>query len=517
MRPADPGQMQSVAHVGDVGKPGGAESSSRTFARAPVARIGSSIWGLVLWMAVLGFAFQAGRGIWEPDEGRYVAVALNMLTTGDYLVPHLERDHPHLAKPPLTYWAIAASIATFGRTEGAARLPSALAFFLTGLIASMLGAALELRRPKMVAAVWSTTLLPFIAASIATPDILLTLFESLAVLGYLQWRRRASQQGAWLMWLSFGLAFMTKGPPALLPLLAIVVFEASCGRDSRVRGLFRSPAVLAFAFIALWWFIYLLTRDPSLWREFLVNETFDRIATSVHDRNPGWKGLVDAYVPVLLAGTLPFGPILIWSVLRGRRICAGAPDRNQRQRFLYLWMALPFAVFAVAQSRLPLYLLPLSVPFALTTALHLERAAVSFRLIRNIAVACAVVLLTLRLLSAHWVTDRDARALAQELSAAVHLDRYKEIIFVDGHRPAYGLEFYTGSQIEAVHTGEKPPVIAASQPLCENLLRSDAQLLLVPATGVDWYFREARQCNGTQLLIVGHVRRYALLAKQGTY
>lgn len=518
MRAADPGGMQTVAHVADVTKRGATDISSRTSRRAPLDRIGNSVWGLVLWMAVLGFAFQGARGIWEPDEGRYVAIALNMLTTGDYLVPRLDREHPHYAKPPLTYWAIAASISTFGRTEWAVRLPSAAAFFLTGLVVTMLGAAIELRRPMLAATVWSTTLLPFLAASIATTDMLLTLFESLAVLGYLQWRRRASQRGVWLMWLSFGVAFMTKGPPALLPLLAIVVFETSCGRDRRVRGLFQSPPMLAFMIIACWWFFYLLARDPSLWRYFLVNETLDRLVTAVHQRNPGWKGLVDAYAPVLFGGTLPFAPVLIWSVLRGRRHSQVADARRGvPRRFLYLWMSLPFAIFAVAQSRLPLYLLPITIPFALTTALSLERAGISVRLIRNIAMLCAVALLGLRLVSAHWATERDTRALAQELSALAHLDNYNEVIFVDGHRPAYGLEFYTGKQIEAAHTGETLRAIDASEPLCVKLMRSDAQLLLVPEAGADWYIREAQRCNGTQLLSVGRVRQYALLGKAAIY
>jgi 4-amino-4-deoxy-L-arabinose transferase-like glycosyltransferase len=44
-------------------------------------------------------------------------MALNMLATGDYLVPHIDDEHPHYAKPPLIYWAIAGSITAFGRSE----------------------------------------------------------------------------------------------------------------------------------------------------------------------------------------------------------------------------------------------------------------------------------------------------------------------------------------------------------------------------------------------------------------
>ena len=33
---------------------------------------------------VLAFGFLGARGIWDPDEGRYTNVALNMLSSGDW-------------------------------------------------------------------------------------------------------------------------------------------------------------------------------------------------------------------------------------------------------------------------------------------------------------------------------------------------------------------------------------------------------------------------------------------------
>ena len=61
---------------------------------------------------LLAFAFLGSRGIWDPDEGRYTNAALNMLETGDWVHPMRNAYVGHWTKPPLTYWAIAASIAT---------------------------------------------------------------------------------------------------------------------------------------------------------------------------------------------------------------------------------------------------------------------------------------------------------------------------------------------------------------------------------------------------------------------
>ena len=69
-------------------------------------------------LLLLGFTFQGTRPLYDSDEGRYSSIALAMLDSGDFIVPRLDPDHPHYAKPPLTYWMLAASFRTFGSTPG---------------------------------------------------------------------------------------------------------------------------------------------------------------------------------------------------------------------------------------------------------------------------------------------------------------------------------------------------------------------------------------------------------------
>jgi 4-amino-4-deoxy-L-arabinose transferase-like glycosyltransferase len=61
-------------------------------------------------LLAFAMAFQGSRAIWNPDEGRYTHVALQMLRSGDWLTPRLHPEGAHFSKPPLTYWAIAASV-----------------------------------------------------------------------------------------------------------------------------------------------------------------------------------------------------------------------------------------------------------------------------------------------------------------------------------------------------------------------------------------------------------------------
>ncbi|MGA9993178.1 MAG: hypothetical protein WBP86_12700, partial [Thiobacillaceae bacterium] len=55
-----------------------------------------------------------------PDEGRYVSVAWEMLTSGNWLYPTLD-GLPFFHKPPLFYWITAGSLSLFGTHEWASR------------------------------------------------------------------------------------------------------------------------------------------------------------------------------------------------------------------------------------------------------------------------------------------------------------------------------------------------------------------------------------------------------------
>ncbi len=63
---------------------------------------------LIAITLALAFAFQGSRGLWRADEGRYVRCAYEMLKTGDWVTPQINYQ-PHFTKPPMTYWALAAS------------------------------------------------------------------------------------------------------------------------------------------------------------------------------------------------------------------------------------------------------------------------------------------------------------------------------------------------------------------------------------------------------------------------
>jgi 4-amino-4-deoxy-L-arabinose transferase-like glycosyltransferase len=93
----------------------------------------SRVMGTVLWFALL-----AERPLFDPDEGRYAEIPREMLSGGDWVIPHLDAL-VYLEKPPLQYWLTALTLRVLGENEFAARLCTGLAGYLSLATVFLLG------------------------------------------------------------------------------------------------------------------------------------------------------------------------------------------------------------------------------------------------------------------------------------------------------------------------------------------------------------------------------------------
>lgn len=403
---------------------------------------------LLLLALLLGFAFQGTRGLWSTDEGRYVDGALQMLESGNYLIPAYSPDRINLSKPPVTYWVIAGSIAVFGHNTWAVRLPYAAAFVLTVLLLYAMGKRLVPERSWLPGLLYACSLLPFLSANVVNTDVLLTLCEAIAALGFVQLAfdetLRSRKRGALLMWVGLGLAFLTKGPPGLILLLAAIPFLAARDGWAGLRRLFRPLGVLAFLVVGLSWYAAVVLHDPRALHDFLYREVYERIFTAALRRNPGPWGWARVYLPVLAIGALPWWPATLRGLRRGGAWRGVATWLRQRsaQCFLLLWLTIPLIVFCLAQSRLPLYILPLFLPLALLLA-STHHPLVNLHRPAQLGLLAAWVVLLLALkggvsLFAHPGSDH--RVVARQLTAITRTRGYDALVFVEDVDTAYKVE-----------------------------------------------------------------------------
>lgn len=471
---------------------------------------------LVLGIFIYALAFQGSRSLWEPDEGRYTNIAVQMLRSGDFLVPAFNDDVRHFAKPPLTYWSVAGGIALLGWNEWGARLSNALAFAATVLALYALAKKVVPERPWLPPLIYASFLFPFVAANIVTTDTLLALWEAVAVLGFVRWWERRHEPGARknliLMWCGFGLAFLTKGPPGLLPLVAVLLLAGLSGGWRDVRRLASLPGLLAFAVLGFGWYAYVAVTHPGLMGYFLRDEVVGRVASGDFNRNAQWYGAFRVYLPVLIGGTLPWTFVLLGASRRLRRTVLSRPwwrsklEGDPWPAFLVLWLLLPMTVFVVSRSRLPLYVLPLFVPLALTTGRLMSLRPIPQSRLRLVA-AWLLALIAIKGVVASLPVSRASRPIARAIAAGLAFNP-AEIVFVD-LRPVWGLSLYLRCEVERVTSLR--PLAPDDETLAEEVRHAEPGTVFIVGGDQTSRIQASLASLGAPGRVLGDVRSWKLI------
>ncbi len=481
----------------------------------------------MLAACLLAFAFLGTRGLWEPDEGRYVEVAREMVLSGDWVVPTLH-GVPHLSKPPLTYWAIALPLRACGNSEWAARLYLGLAFLAAILLLARWGEEMwGDPRGRWAGIVYGSSLLPFVAASVATTDTLLALWEFVAMYSFWRgWRSCGTREARWYVagWAAWGLAFLTKGPPGLLPLLgwAAFVLVGGRGRTPRRWSWLRPGVLFAFALVALPWFLVLLLSGRGVFGYLFLDEFVRRVATGVHHRNAAWSKAVTVYGPALLLGGLPWS--LAWPRAFGRWM-RGVRARASCWTFLAAWFVAPLLVLVVARSRLAFYAVPLFAPLSLAVAGSLAPCpgasrrrrwtALPLRHPAAVTLGAIVLLLGLRAGAAAIPVQRDGRALAREIRERVGKAELAGVEIFPVGWTIHGLGFYLGAATEegTGRRGQGPTWWSAGSLAGElrEVAAGEHRHLLVVSPARERWARRVLQRAGASCRDLGPVRAGRLL------
>ena len=424
---------------------------------------------------VLAFSFQGVRGVWEPDEGYYVGSAVSMEMQKDYLVPTLGEEI-FLDKPPILYWGILGGLKLFGHNEFATRFFTGLCFALTVFLvyATEISMSRQAMKALWAAVIYMTMIIPFFAANFVTPDTPLTLFTTASMLAFWQTVRPESRyRGFWQMALCLlaGLAFLSKGPAALIPCGAMFVYLLLQKQLKRfLLSPWLIPGIAVFLLAGLSWYVYIAWKLPDAGAYFFDNMIWGRLVSGKYQRNPGALGAL-IYLPVILLGTMP------WSTLWyhkergiGRYIhvktwkaLSDHPDKT----LLACWIIVPLTVLCLASSKLGLYALPIFPAIALATARLIPDRPTGTADIQPPKIAFVVVwsglLLIFRIALAAIPSAHNCQSLWHEMKPYIPTGQY-EIVTVDERTS--GLWFYGAHEVENVTRRNTPyPTYAAIENL----------------------------------------------------
>ena len=218
------------------------------------------------------------------DETRYLAVAWEMRTTGEYLVPHLN-GATYAHKPPMLFWLIDAGWLLTGVHAWTARamtlLCSLASLALMARLTLRLTGSTRAARASMAFLLGAVYFALF--ANAIMFDVPLTTCVLLAMHGLLDLVEARARRGVLLTGLAIGLGILVKGPVMLLDVACVALAapwwsgDRLEGRRARYFGQF-ALAVLVGAAIALAWAIpAALHGGPDYARAIFLNQTLDRI------------------------------------------------------------------------------------------------------------------------------------------------------------------------------------------------------------------------------------------------
>ncbi|MBK9130907.1 MAG: glycosyltransferase family 39 protein [Gammaproteobacteria bacterium] len=317
-----------------------------------------------LWL-ILTVCSLLSRPLLPLDESRYVGVAWEMWTHGDFLVPHLNGE-PYSHKAPLLFWLVHVGWFALGVNDWWPRLMPALSALGSLFLAAHIARHLWPHRPD-VAQLVPIVLLGTSIWIIYTPAMMfdmILVFWVLAALAGLLAAAQSRRTRGWIVFsLAMALGILTKGPVMLLHVLVPALLLPFLLPEFRRRGWYIRLTVAtgaAVLLVLLWAVPAALEGGAEYARAIFWGQTSGRVVDSFAHQAPWWWYL--AYLPVVLFPWL-YWPRL-WSALRQ----LWRQDHDRAAAFCVVWFVIVLAVFSLISGKRLHYLLPAFPALALLAA-----------------------------------------------------------------------------------------------------------------------------------------------------
>ncbi|HUW19660.1 MAG TPA: glycosyltransferase family 39 protein [Sedimentisphaerales bacterium] len=308
--------------------------------------------------------------LWDRDEPRFARAAVEMVESGNYLVPTFN-GRMWADKPILFYWLMAGTIRFLGPTELACRFWGAVGSGLTCLLVFVMAKRLSgVRAGLWAMLILGSTLMMLVVGTVATIDaVLLPLIVGvLAVFMFLPESGVRAYQII-MMGAALGLGMLAKGPIGVLP---IPVIAATLWLGRKVtpgtgRYVWQTGAALIVGVL-----IFLAWAIPAnnatggeFLRVFVGRHVLTRAIKPMEHHGGNFLLYLPYYLVVIVVGFFPWTLHLpgAFSAVAGGRV------GGQYGRALLLgWIVPILVIMTLAVTKLPHYILFVWPALALAVA-----------------------------------------------------------------------------------------------------------------------------------------------------
>lgn len=317
---------------------------------------------MALSAALLFFDFGA-HVLSTNDETRFPLMARDILARGHWLLPEIN-GAPMLNKPPLHAWLIAlAAWPTGAVTQRIAALPSLLAALALVAGTCWVGRRVFDGQVGFIAGLIVVTMAGvFSLARSPVPDMTLSCAMVAAMVAFVAAELERRPGALIAFYALVGVAFWSKGPVGLLPLVVAVLYEITTyGWAGPLRLLSSAGLALLGLAVVAWSGLALGVGRGTMVTDVVVNDYGAYFMAGSSVRRGLFEPLGHA-LTILLPWSLLL-PVALAGMLRGVE-----PERQPGTRLAAVWAGVVFVAVALSHRQRWRYYLPLCAPMALLLA-----------------------------------------------------------------------------------------------------------------------------------------------------
>jgi len=309
--------------------------------------------------------------LWDRDEPRFARAVVEMVESGNYLVPTLN-GRLWADKPILFYWLLSVPVRLFGPTELALRLFAAIGTATTCLLTFFIAGRLFNARAGLWAMViLATSLMMFATGSIATIDaVLLPVLTAIMLIFTLAMTAgRCRFYHVIAIGVALGLAMLAKGPMAALPVFAMLatgwLSRKRLPRPGRWLWQLAIAVLLGAVIFSAWAIPADRATNGEFLRIFFGRHVLGRALRPMEHHGGRFLLYLPYYLPIIICGFFPWILHLpgAFSMLLTRRL--GKPNCRA---LLIGWIVPAVVLMSLAATKLPHYILFIWPGLALATA-----------------------------------------------------------------------------------------------------------------------------------------------------
>ncbi|HYK76921.1 MAG TPA: glycosyltransferase family 39 protein [Daejeonella sp.] len=315
-------------------------------------------WGLWLFSLFILMINLNQPPIYILDEAKNAECAREMMLSDNFIVPYFNLEL-RTDKPPLHYFFMVLAYKIFGVSSFSARFFSVI-FGASAILISFLFSRKFLgeRIAWLTAIVLLTSLHFTFQMRLAVSDPYLIFWMCGSFMSFFLFLSGKKKHWLWLMYIAFGLGFLTKGPIAIaLPALIMLVFLLITRRFNwpLIRSFNLGAGVLIVLLVAFPWYALNYFQSHGVWtREFFLYHNLGRFSETME----GHRGFFLLPLFIMIVGLLPMGAFLIQSLWFSWK------KRDQELvLFCFLITVITVLFFSVSKTQLPNYTVP-AYPFA---------------------------------------------------------------------------------------------------------------------------------------------------------